>query len=196
MPKTILSLCDFSGRWSDPYREAGYDVIQIDIKLGQDLRKLRLEDIKGPIHGMLMAPVCTAFSGAGARHWKAKEAEGDSQLLEGLSIIDACLRLVAIHRPQWWCMENPVGRATQFYGNWKMTFQPSDYAGWLEDPSEDAYTKRTCLWGVFNEPEKKEVDATQGSKMWAKYGGKSERTKTMRSLTPRGFARAFFEANP
>jgi hypothetical protein len=28
------------------------------------------------------------------------------------------------------------------------------------------------------------------------YGGKSERTKTMRSMTPAGFAQAFYDANP
>jgi hypothetical protein len=31
--------------------------------------------------------------------------------------------------------------------------------------------------------------------MWRCYGGKSERTKTARSTTPMGFARAFFEVN-
>jgi hypothetical protein len=32
--------------------------------------------------------------------------------------------------------------------------------------------------------------------MWAKLGGNSEKTKELRSLTPAGFAQAFFEANP
>ena len=36
----------------------------------------------------------------------------------------------------------------------------------------------------------------RGSWQWAKLGGKSERTKRLRSQTPRGFALAFAEANP
>jgi len=71
----------------------------------------------------------------------------------------------------------------------------AEFGGWCDNPAEDAYTKRTCLWGDFQEPEKKPVDPVDGSKMHRLYGGKSERTKEMRSMTPRGFARAFFAAN-
>jgi len=39
------------------------------------------------------------------------------------------------------------------------------------------------------------VEPTEGSKMWKKYGGKSEKTKTARSETPIGFANAFYQAN-
>lgn len=36
--KTILSLCDNSGVWSKPYKDAGYNVIQVDIQHGRDAR--------------------------------------------------------------------------------------------------------------------------------------------------------------
>lgn len=50
--------------------------------------------------------------------------------------------------------------------------------------------------GWFNTDLKKTpVDPTEGSKMHRLYGGKSERTKMMRSITPMGFANAFYEAN-
>lgn len=193
--KVILSLCDYSGRWSDPYRQAGYTVLQIDLKHGQDARLFKKQ--AQPIHGILCAPVCTAFSAAGARHWAAKEAEGNSQLLEGLALVDACIRIVVAHKPVWWVMENPVGRLKDWIGNHVCTFNPNEYAGYLgDDWREDAYTKRTCLWGRFVIPKPKPMEAVDGSKMWAKYGGKSERTKELRSLTPRGFARAFFASNP
>lgn len=63
---------------------------------------------------------------------------------------------------------------------------------------KDAYTKRTYLWGKFNIPEFKRISpirfCKQGS--WVqKLGGKSEKTKMLRSITPPGFSRAFFEAN-
>jgi hypothetical protein len=35
----------------------------------------------------------------------------------------------------------------------------------------------------------------RGGAIWAKLGGKSERTKEIRSTTPMGFARAFYSAN-
>lgn len=211
--KLIISLEDFSGRWSEPYRLAGYEVWQVDLKHGSDARLLKKVEKK--VHGVLCAPVCTALSGAGAKHWKAKEAAGNVQLLEGLAIVDANLRFVTVHKPAWWVMENPVGRLKDWIGHHRHTFNPNEYAGWLGDEvigeryrcaggpkeaihawDEDAYTKRTCLWGNFKIPKANERPPIHGSKMWALYGGKSERTKEMRSMTPRGFSRAFFAANP
>lgn len=192
--RLILSLCDYSGRWSEPYRKAGYTVWQVDLKHGDDARLLKKLD--RAVHGILMAPVCTEFSGAGARHWAAKEAAGNKGLLEGLALVDACLRIERVHEPKWWVMENPVGRLKDWIGNHKHTFNPFEYAGWLGDEwEEDAYSKRTCLWGRFVIPRKNERENVQGSKMHKLYGGKSEKTKELRSLTPRGFSRAFFAAN-
>lgn len=58
----ILSLCDYSGTWSKPYRDAGYDVIQIDLQRGgQDVRLLQREK---DVHGILAAPPCTCFARA------------------------------------------------------------------------------------------------------------------------------------
>lgn len=210
--RLILSLCDYSGRWAQPYIDAGYRVYQYDLKHGSDVRLIKKLDEK--VHGILFAPVCTEFSGAGARHWKAKEAAGNKALIEGLALVDAGLRIITVHDPKWWVLENPVGRLKDWIGYHKHTFNPNEYAGWLGDKMtgkliegpkgemlpeeawmEDAYTKRTCLWGRFKIPEKIERPAIWGSKMWSDYGGKSERTKEMRSMTPRGFSFAYFAAN-
>ena len=102
--------------------------------------------------------------------------------------MDACIRLAWVLKPEWFVLENPVGKLRRWIGPPAMSFQPNDYG--------DPYTKRTLLWGWFNKPRKSPVAATEGSKMWARYGGKSERTKELRSATPPGFARAFKEANP
>lgn len=62
----------------------------------------------------------------------------------------------------------------------------------------NAYTKKTGLWGDFRFPEKRAIDPVrcckQGSPL-QRLGGKSDRTKDLRSNTPEGFAEAFFEAN-
>lgn len=58
------------------------------------------------------------------------------------------------------------------------------------------YNKATWLWGEFNDPVKKRIEPifkeNPGFKL---YGGKSERTKELRSVTPMGFCWAFYEAN-
>lgn len=36
--KRLLSLFDYSGTWSQPYYQAGWDVIHWDIKLGRDIQ--------------------------------------------------------------------------------------------------------------------------------------------------------------
>lgn len=185
--KIIISLCDYSGKWPKFYAEAGYDVHSVDIKRGGDVRLL--EFIDREIHGILCAPPCTAFAGSGAQHWKKKDESGET--LDALALVDACLRAVTIYKPTFWAMENPVGRLRRYLGPPKMVFDPCDFG--------DPYTKKTLLWGEFNIPKKSRVDpvksCSQGS--WIqKLGGKSERTKTLRSMTPLGFARAFFEANP
>ena len=184
--KTILSLCDYSGNWSQPYRDAGYNVIQIDLKHGKDVRLL---EHPGQIHGILAAPPCTHLAASGARWWKEK---GEGALLESLAIADACLRFVALCNPVWWALENPTGRLTTYYGKPTYSFDPCDFG--------DPYTKKTHLWGRFTPPSPLfigdilPVDPTEGSKMHRLPP--SERRAELRSETPKGFALAFFRANP
>lgn len=189
--RTILSLCDHSGAWSRPYAGAGYEVVRVDLQDGQDVRLL---EYPGRVHGILAAPPCDHFALSGARWWKGK---GEAAILEGLAVVDACLRLVATCHPEWWVLENPVGRLRRWLGPPAFTFDPCDYG--------DAYRKRTHLWGHFTPPlplwsgGNQSVDpvriCSQGS--WVqKLGGRSERTKRLRSVTPDGFAAAFFLANP
>lgn len=181
--RVILSLCDYSGSWSQPYVDAGYAVQRLDIKTTGDVR---LFEYPGRVHGILAAPPCTHFAVSGARWWANKT---ESDLVEALSVVDACLRLVMVCKPVWWALENPVGRLSRWIGERAMYFDPCEYG--------DPYTKKTGLWGEFNTKlPRNEVEPVEGSKMWAQYGGKSERTKTMRSMTPAGFAQAFFTANP
>lgn len=182
--KVILSLCDRTGNWSRPYLNAGYQVIRVDLQEGQDARLLR--HLGEPVHGILAAPPCTHFARSGAPHWARK---GEAELLDGLSVADACLRAVAIYRPTWWALENPVGRLQDYLGPPVWKFDPCDFG--------DPWTKRTWLWGHFTPPvplfaptARRRVEPTEGDVTTRTRG------KTARSATPEGFARAFFEANP
>jgi hypothetical protein len=181
----VVSLCDYSGAWSRPYEEAGYEVVRVDLQSGQDVRLLPA--MPGPVHGVLAAPPCDHFARSGARWWASK---GEPAVLEGLAVVDACLRFVAVHRPPWWALENPVGRLKTYLGPPHFRFDPCHFG--------DPWTKRTWLWGHFTPPtplfcsSARAVAPTQGSKMHRMSG----RQKNARSKTPAGFARAFFEANP
>jgi hypothetical protein len=64
-PQLILSLCDYTGEWSRPYREDDYDVIQVDLGHGQDVRLMELPS--KPVHGVLAAPPCTVFANSAGK---------------------------------------------------------------------------------------------------------------------------------
>lgn len=197
--RRILSLFDESGVWSEPYVRAGYDVTCVDLSLGLDVLDF---DYRGVgVSGILAAPPCTHFSGSGARWWGEKDVDG--RTAEGLALIDRTLEVVDywITRGtlRFWVLENPVGRLQRL--------RPGLGKPWYFQPwwYGDAYTKKTGLWGRFNRGlRRSEVEPVmytdkngkRGSWYWAKLGGTSERTKRLRSQTPPGFARAFFEANP
>src|SRR4030095_2531440 len=145
LTKTILSLCDYSGVWSRPYEQAGYEVIRVDLQHGQDVR---LIDWPGHVHGILAAPPCKFFCRPGARLW---EQWGDEGLCEGLAIVDACLRFVAVCNPVWWALENPPGRLHRKLGPPQFDFHPCDFG--------DPWTKHTYLWARSTPPFKMPVQA-------------------------------------
>lgn len=190
MKGIILSLYDYSGVWSKPYRDAGYQVIQIDRQLGeQDVRLIEYRDLPKNITGLLAAPPCTHLAGSGARWWKEK---GDAALIEGLSTIDAIYRIKEFTRPKWWVMENPTGRLNRFIGEPLFKFDPFEFAGWADSPDSEAYTKKTYLWGNFNYL----LRYNRKNPALGSYMHTNKRGQNSRSKTPEGFARAFFMANP
>jgi hypothetical protein len=113
------------------------------------------------------------------------------------------------------CMiENPVSVISSEWRKPDYIFHPYEYGGYIpiEDktspydliPTRDAYTKKTCLWirnghdVDFNMPEKRPVELPTDYKyspQHLKLGGKSLKTKNIRSATPRGFAYAIWDAN-
>lgn len=204
--KVVISLFDLSGEWSRPWREAGYDVHQFDIQAGDGVDLLGMNtgdvtnfcgeffsDIYGAFEGrdvyaILAANPCTDFASSGARHFDSKDAAGITAF--SVQLIKMTLATVEYFRPSVWAIENPTGRIERLGGlpPWSMAFDPNHFG-------ED-YTKRTMLWGrMNNQLPVAPCEATQGSKMHRMYGGKSVATKNARSVTPEGFAYAFFQAN-
>ena len=168
-PRLILDLCGGSGAWSRPYEAAGYSVELVE--------KTHLKDVKSympprNVHGILAAPPCTEFSAA--------KTSKQRDYASGLECVVACLRIIALAKPAWWCLENPgSGHLRRWLGIPKDVFQPCDFG--------DPWTKSTALWGDFAIPQRSHCRARRGM---------PGNTSASRAITPTGFAQAFFAANP
>lgn len=182
-PRIILDLCGGTGAWSEPYRQAGYDVRLVTLP-EQDVR---LYVPPERVHGVLAAPPCTYF----CRMRMCRGRPTDVQFAEGLSVVDACLRIIWRTQPQWWALENPQGYLHRWLGRPRFKFHPADFG--------DAWTKRTWLWGNFTTPLPlfTGILPTVPVRQWVDDGtndGLSHGAES-NATTPAGFARAFFTAN-
>jgi len=179
--KIILDLCGGSGAWGKPYAEKGYDVRNITLP-GYNVRTYQPPE---NVYGILSAPPCTQFSFA------RTTARTPRDLKEGMKLVIDCLKIIWTCRYKdklaFWCLENPTGYLRQFLGKPVFTFQPSDFG--------DKYTKKTDLWGFFNIPKMNPTPLLPFEKLPSitKFTGSHEAER--RSITPRGFAKAFFEVN-
>lgn len=158
-------------------------------------------------------PVCTDLAVSGAKHWEKKRAANpDFQIVAA----DHARRVAefACHKDAPFAIENPVGALSTLWRKPNFYFHPYEYGGYLR-PDEaqhpeypdhiaprDAYFKKTGIWcgNGFCKPQERRVDPIPRdrfgmSSQFAKLGGKSAKTKNIRSATPRGFARAVFTAN-
>jgi len=246
---TLLSLFDYTGNWAGHYTDAGWDVYMVDVKHENDpLAWLTdvydfdscefMNELGVFPDGILCAPPCTDFASSGARWWSQKDKSKATD--KSLDLIIQTLEMIDYYKPDFWVLENPVGRLNKlipedhgsFWGGVKLGrpqyFNPCDYAGYLDLTSDDlmylddidkkngknitynewehiikcnAYTKKTGLWGEFNMPEKKPIKPvkaggqTIGYSAFNRLGGKSDKTKELRSMTPDGFSKAFYQAN-
>lgn len=187
----IISLFDYSLSWAGPYRKAGYPVVQVDLKHGIDILTWNYKRIpQDSVLGILAAPPCTDFAVSGAQYWPIKDADG--RTAASVALVLKTLEIIDWFKPKFWSLENPVGRLSDLIPQLGIPWYWQPYA--FGDP----WTKKTGLWGSFNQPQKDYCMpirwADQGS--WSQLlGGKGERTKAIRSITPVGFAAAFFDAN-
>lgn len=221
----VLSLFDYTGEAVKPWVKHGYRATCLDIQhkdeiLG-DIAYLSW-DASAENVGWLwnqyrfdppefifsFAP-CTDLAVSGAAHFQSKyekdplfqtRATDWAMMAEALGKLFQCPYMV----------ENPVSRLSTLWRPPDYIFHPYEYGGYLtaEEAKHpiwpdyirpyDAYPKKTCLWtgGGFVLPPKKPVTVPDGySLQHLKLGGKSTKTKNIRSATPRGFAKAVCEYN-
>lgn len=201
--KIILDLAGGTGSWSAPYKKAGYDVRVITLP---DYDLFTYEPPKG-VYGILAAPTCTEFSLA------RTNAKNPRDLEKSMKLVKRCLEIIwqqqyalvnknsKLTTLKFWALENPRGFLKYFLGNPPLEFTPADYG--------DNYKKRTHLWGNYIVPTKspikcttKKFDATLLEDLpefpegfiYNKGCGLDKR-QVRRSITPSGFAQAFYNAN-
>ncbi|UFZ20909.1 hypothetical protein JJDCOOPL_00001 [Salmonella phage STP-SP1] len=153
-------------------------------------------------------PPCTDLAVSGAAHFAAKRAKNENFQIDAANTCKVAFNLAEKYGIPY-MIENPVSVLSSLWRKPDYAFHPYEYGGYLPDgdahpifpefiKANDAYPKKTCLWtgNGFIMPEKKIVECNNGySNQHKKLGGKSIKTKTIRSLTPRGFAKAVFIAN-
>jgi hypothetical protein len=202
--KIILDLCGGTGSWSKPYKEAGYDVRVITLP---EYDLFTYEPPKN-VYGILAAPTCTHFS------FCRTNAKEPRNLREAMRLVERCLQIIweqqyvlpSLYSKKttlkFWALENPKGFLQNFLGNPILEFSPYEYG--------DCYKKKTHIWGNFNAPSKHPIECNkqkfdhvlmddfkekhpQGW-IYDKGCGLTYR-QALKSVTPPGFAKAFFEAN-
>ena len=154
-------------------------------------------------------PVCTDMAVSGAAHFKRKRERDPLFQRKAANYAIWCAELFqALDCPYF--IENPVSVLSTLWRKPDYKFHPYEYGGYIPDDQAehprwpdyiapyDAYPKKTCLWtgGDFVMPEPCPVYPEKGhSRQHLKLGGKSMKTKNIRSATPRGFAQAVFNSN-
>jgi len=193
-------LCDRTGIAAEPWAAAGVECWCVDLRhpVRRDRREGNInfvwgdvrswappEEIRGRIVFGAAFPPCTNLAVSGARDFVKK---GLHVLTDALETFAACERAFAWAGCPYF-VENPVGVVSTHYRKPDFTFEPWQYG--------DSWTKKTHLWAgggfVMPEPAVKERPEGVTQKIWL-MPPSAERAD-LRGETPRGFARAVYEAN-
>jgi hypothetical protein len=209
MTNWLISAFDYTGNASLPYRQAGWDVSQIDRQHGLDFfdfdyrKELNDRSAYGlyPNVGIIAMIPCTDYAVSGARHFARKDADGTTE--ESQKLVEAVREMIFFFKDagllKFWQVENPRTRLhtlNPWLNPIRQKFNPSDFAGYDPVPDNSRYNKDTWLFGDFNLMTPKPLPPLQKEYPgWSNFGGKSLKTKNARSVSPLGYCYAFFEAN-
>ncbi len=176
----------------------------------RDLLKRESQDFIKALnpHILFSFSPCTDLAASGAKHWHNKWLANPRFQLDAMDLFMVAPNLADELGIPYMC-ENPRGAIPTFYRKSNFMFNPYEYGGWLPEndvhprwpqyiAARDAYPKETFIWcgNGFIQPIKRPIDVPPGySAQYKKLGGKSLKTKRIRSETPRGYALATKDAN-
>lgn len=214
--KIVLDLCGGTGAWSQPYVDAGYSVHVLTLP-HYDVKKVYWHDSRilfvglngapdksfdyREIYGVFAAPPCTMFSRA------RTTAKTPRDFKEAMETVRACLEIIwriqfkSPYTLKFWAMENPAGHLQRFLGKPPFKFHPYDFG--------DPHSKQTFIWGNFNLPKKSPITLNEEQVRRSRNNTRKlpeipegyvrdpnmKPVQIKRSITPSGFAKAFFKAN-
>lgn len=132
----VLVACEYSGIVRDSFIEAGHDAISCDLLPTERSGPHYQGDVRDIINNgfdlMIAHPPCTHLAVSGARHFKAKIADGRQD--EALEFVRFLMNAPIKHI----CIENPVSIISSRIRRPDQIIQP-----WMFGHGE---TKATCLW--------------------------------------------------
>jgi len=153
-------------------------------------------------------PECTDLAVSGAAHFESKRDNNPFFQEEAMTLVYLTKLLGEAYNCAW-ALENPISVISSMWRKPDYIFNPYEFGGYLPENDvhpiypeyikpRDAYPKKTCIWsgGGFVMPQQNPVSVDPGySDQHKKLGGKSLKTKNIRSATPRGFSIAVFKFN-
>lgn len=205
----VISLCDLTGNFVQPWLDAGHEAILVDPQHGTSERTGRVTKLAMTVHeaadglgdvirggGVAFVasfPPCTDMAVSGARWFETKRQADPMFQAKAVAVAEQC-RMIGQLSGAPWFVENPVSVLSRVFGPADHHFHPHDFTGW--EPA-DNYTKRTNLWtggGFIMPPPLRTKGLGDPDDRIHKAPPSAERGN-FRSATPMGFARATFAAN-
>lgn len=219
--KTLITLFDYSGICAEPFEDAGWQCLNIDMGLKDldnplgrinpihytDIMNLNTQwfydkvfenDIE--VNGIIAFCPCLRFTRSGAQWWPQADASGETDYY--IKLVYQTLAAIDLCKPDFWMLENPIGRIARLVPELqdfkKGYYQPFQYG--------DPYSKKTALYGEFCMPTPVNVcspiqSGTSESSLdyyfrtVVKAKDFIKRRSYYRSITPQGFSNAFYQAN-
>lgn len=219
--KIILDLCGGTGAWSKPYKEAGYDVRLITLPE----YNVRTYEPPENVYGILAAPPCTMFAFSRTKAKKPRDLrEGMECVRACLDIIwkmqevkqDTARKITTL---KFWALENPYyGFLKYFLGKPAFIFDPWEFGdGYQKKTALWGYFNEPIKNPVPMSEEIKKLAKTNSylhkipiekgnrhllnalKQKYPKFGSDKDISfrfnAAVKSITPAGFAKAFYEAN-
>lgn len=148
--RLCIDLCSGLGGFSAAFRDAGWEVVTVDIDprfeptvcaditkaglYGEIANATKTTDLRERFSKIIVlaSPPCERFSLA-CHTWPK------TGIQRALQIVGACLETISLVKPDSWLLENPKGRLRWFLGTPRGTIRLSDYGA--------PYLKPTDYWG-------------------------------------------------